>query len=124
MTGTTTTIKGRTPWESAEYRRDHGHRAAVIQAHRDFADFLEADADSPVPPPGDIAVAVVFSAAAVDRWAAKHHAKPEWKNGTRRAAVDFGKELTYCVVFIPPDVLDKQLDAQDTREAAPELAVA
>ena len=124
----TTTIPGRTPWEAAEYRRDHGHRAAVIQAHRDFADFLEAHQDSPVPPPGDIAVGVVFSAAAVDRWAAARHVSAEWKNGTYRAATDFEKVLTYCVVYIPLDVLDKKLDAQgdpeDSPEVAPELAVA
>ena len=122
MTTTAVTTPGRTAWETAEYRRDHGHRAAVIQAHRDFADFLAAHRDSPVPPPGDIAVGVVFSVAAVDRWAARQHVTPEWKNGTYRAATDFEKVLTYCVVYIPPDVLDKRLDAQGAPEDSAEMA--
>ena len=119
-----TLIPGKTAWETHQYQLDHGRRAAVIQARRDFADFLEADEESPLPPGADTAVGVLPSQAAVDRWAARHHVTPSWRHGTYRASVSFGTEFGYCVVYIPPDVLAGRLDAQDSAQATPELAEA
>ena len=115
---TATDLGGRTEWEHRQYLKDHGRRAAVVQAHRDFADFLETDEDSPAPPP-DVTVGACRSAEAVDRWAARHHVTAEWRQGSYRAVVDFGKEYTYCVAYVPKEVLDERLDSA---EAQPEMA--
>lgn len=116
-------IPGRTAWEKQQYRKDQGHRAAIAAAHRAFADFLEADDRSPLPPGADFAVGVLPSPEAVDEWAARHHAAASWRHGTYRASVSFGAEFSYCVVHIPADVLDERLDSAEDA-AAREMAEA
>lgn len=114
-------LPGKTRWETHQYLKDQGHRAAVIAAHRAFADLLEADEDSPVPPGNDIVVAAAPSAAAVDRWAAKHHVTARWNGRAYKAEVRFGPELKFCVIHLPAKTLDGQFDVA---AAEPELAVA
>ena len=114
-------LPGRTAWETQQYLKDHGHSAEVVQAHRDFADFLEADEDGPVPPGKDIVVAALPSVAAVDRWAAKHHVSAGWNGRVYKATVVFSPALKYVVQHLPAKALDGQA-ASETRE--PELAVA
>ena len=118
------TLPGRTRWETAQILKDRGHRAAVAQAHRHFADMLEADEDCPVPPGNDIVVAAARSTAAVDRWAERHNVTAAWNGRVYKASVSFGPELTFAVIHIPPKVLDEDLDGQDAREDAPQLASA
>ncbi len=109
---TETLLPGRTEWETREYFKDHGHRAAVAQAHRRFADLLDADEDCPVPPGNDIVVAVGPSVAAVDRWAARNHVTAAWNGRVYKASVEFGAELKFSVIHIPPKVLDEGTDAE------------
>lgn len=118
---TDTLLPGRTAWETAQYLKDHGHRAAVVAAHRAFADFLEADDGGPVPPGKDIVVAAASSVAAVDRWAARHHVTAGWNGRVYKAEVEFAPELKFTVIHLPAKALDEELDRAD-RE--PELAVA
>ena len=117
---TETLLPGRTEWETREYLKDHGHRAAVAQAHRHFADMLEADEDCPVPPGNDIVVAAARSTTAVDRFAERHHVTAAWNGRVYKASVSFGPELTFAVIHMPPKVLDEELDGANE----PELAVA
>jgi hypothetical protein len=115
---TDTTLPGMTNWERHQYLKDHGRRADTVAEYRAFAAFLEADEDTPLPPDGEPIVAAAKSEDAVDRWAARHHVAPEWRQGTYRAAFRFGKVLTFCLVFVPKDVLDERLDSQDATEMA------
>ena len=50
-------LPGKTDWETRQYRKDHGHRVAVAQAHRYLASRIEADDDYPLPPGSDAVVA-------------------------------------------------------------------
>lgn len=125
----TETFPGRTAWETRQYRRNHGRRAAVALEYKLFADFLHGDEDGPVPMRDTIiACAAPPSAgkedgcAAVDRWAARHHVTAGWDNGSYSAEVPFGPDLKYRVVFVPMDVLDEHLDAQGVPGDSAEMA--
>ena len=111
-------LPGRTRWETAQILKDRGHRAAVAQAHRHFADMLEADENCPVPPGNDIAVAAASSTAAVDRWAARNHVTAAWNGRVYKATVNFGQELTFAVIHIPVKFLDEELAADVTELVA------
>src|SRR5437870_4204769 len=112
-------LPGRTAWETHQYLKDYGHRAAVVAAHRAFADELEADENCPVPPGNDIVVATAPSPAAVDRWAARRHVTAAWNGRVYKASVKYGTELTFSVIHIPARVLDEQAGATVSE---PELA--
>ncbi len=58
---TESNLPGRTEWESNEWRRDRGHRVAVIEAYRYLAIRTETDPSFPLP---DNADALIASAAA------------------------------------------------------------
>ena len=103
---TESNFSGKTRWESDQYRRDHGRRARVAAAHRALADFIEADEHTPVPPMNETALALAPTAEAVNEWAARHHASASWRHGTYRASVSFGEELSYVLVYVPPDAAD------------------
>jgi hypothetical protein len=109
---TETLLPGRTAWETRAYLKDRGHRAAVIQAHRQFADMLETDEDCPVPPGNDIVVGAASSTGAVDRWAKRNHVKAGWNGRVYKASVNFGAELTFAVIHIPAKILDEELAAE------------
>ena len=121
-------LPGRTAWETDQYRRNQGKRAAVALEYRLLADFLRSDEDGPVPMRDTIiacaappSVPTEDGCAAVDRWAVKHHVEAGWDNGAYAAEVPFGPDLKYRVVFVPMDVLDEHLDSA---KATSELAVA
>ena len=42
-------IPGKTPWESREYLRDHGHRIAAAQAYAYLGHLIETDPSYPLP---------------------------------------------------------------------------
>ena len=115
---TETLLPGRTRWETRAYLKDRGHRAAVVQAHRHFADMIESDENCPVPPGNDIVVAAASSTAAVDRWAARNHVTAAWNGRVYKASVAFGAELTFAVIHIPVKFLDEELAADVTELVA------
>lgn len=110
-------LPGRTAWESEQYRRDHGRRAAVVRAHRALADLIEADEDCPIPPGNDIVVAAALSREAVDRFAARHHVTAAWNGRVYKAEVILSPELKFCVIHIPARSLDEHLDSEDAEDA-------
>lgn len=115
-------LPGKTRWETHQHRLDQGHRAAVIAAHRAFADLLETDEGAPVPAGKDIIVATAPSEAAVDRFAAKHHVTTERNGPLYKATVHFGPELKFTVIYRSARDLGEHLNAMDAAGAAPEMA--
>ena len=113
-------LPGRTAWETQQYNRDHGHRAASALGLRLIADFIK-NHPGPVPPPGSRIIVPVMDGteaermAVVDEWAAENHVQAEWSAGHHHysAKLYFGP-WTYAVYMMP--------DVPAAAEAALELA--
>jgi hypothetical protein len=78
-----TTIPG-TAWETKQYRRDHGERAAMALGLRLAADLIRDD-EGPLPPSFTICAPVTGGTMRqrmdiVDGWALRHLVVPEWNH--------------------------------------------
>lgn len=129
---TATDLGGRTEWEHRQSQKDHGQHAASAQAYLRLGLILETDEDSPVPmhmscvSEGGVLTDTLWGyaalpsagdeagTAAVDRWAARHHATAAWADGRYEAVMHLGGRLRYGVRYTPERSL---------YPAAPELAV-
>jgi hypothetical protein len=131
-----------TPCESRQWARDHGKHAAKAQAIVRLGLILEYDPDSPPPAwmthvcdGGKVSdvfwgIAALPSAgdeagcAAVDRWAARHHADvitpAGWEDGRYCAVMHLGGGYRYGVSYTPERTL-RPVPAPGEEQDAPQL---
>ena len=101
------TLPGKTRWETEQYNRDRGQRAATALGYRLLADFIRTDASGPVPSGGTVYAPVVLGSdeertAAVDEWAEAHGVPAGWDDDHHHygAKLTFGP-VAYMVYMIP-----------------------
>ena len=125
MTDLTAALPGKTRWETQQYQKDHGQRAAMALGLSLAGKFIRADEDSPLPPPFTICAPVVGGSArhrmdVVDAWAVAHHVAPDW-NANRQT---YEARMSFGPVSLMVYALLDGADDMDAAEAQPELVVA
>ena len=119
-------LPGRTAWETEQYRKDHGQRAASALGLRLIADFIK-NSTGPYPAPGCRIMAPVMDGteaerfAVVDAWAAENHVTPEWSDSRSHYAAKLSFGPWVYAVYMMPDPVSVPAPAA---EARPEMAVA
>ena len=78
-------IPGKTPWESREYLRDHGHRIAAAQAYTYLGHLIETNPAFPLPDGAEEVIAA--AAAAMEGIASARRDAAEASLGRIHAAV-------------------------------------